>query len=44
MPTLLHHTVAKYFLEHHIHVLVEKPIATTVAEAEDLIKIARKTI
>lgn len=42
VPTLLHHQVAKFFLEHKIHVLLEKPITTTLAEADDLIKIANQ--
>ncbi len=41
VPTLQHHTVAKDFLESGAHVLVEKPIAHTVAEAEDLVSLAR---
>lgn len=40
VPTRLHHTVAKAFLEHGAHVLVEKPITVTVEEAEDLIRTA----
>lgn len=41
-PTLLHYKLAKLFLENDIHVLVEKPITTTVAEAEELIKLAEE--
>lgn len=41
-PTLLHHEIAKFFLENNIHVLIEKPITTTVAEAEELIALAEK--
>lgn len=41
-PTALHHKIAKTFLDHHIHVLLEKPICTTVSEAEELIEIAKK--
>ncbi len=41
-PTSLHHKIAKVFLENHIHVLLEKPITTTVAEADDLVTIANK--
>jgi predicted dehydrogenase len=40
VPTTLHYQVAKDFLEHGTHVLVEKPITTTVAEAEELNRIA----
>lgn len=39
-PTPLHHSIARACLEAGIHVLVEKPITTTVAEAEDLIRVA----
>ena len=40
-PTTLHHNIARDFLEHGSHVLIEKPIATTVDEADDLIQLAR---
>jgi predicted dehydrogenase len=38
VPTVRHHAVALSVLEHGAHLLVEKPIASTVAEAEDLIQ------
>ena len=41
-PTQSHYKIAKVFLENGIHVLLEKPITNTVAEAEDLIAIAKK--
>lgn len=41
-PTQSHHKIAKMFLENGVHVLVEKPITHTVAEAEELITIAEK--
>lgn len=41
-PTPSHHTIAKFFLEQGIHVLLEKPIAVTLAEADDLIQTAQK--
>lgn len=41
-PTQSHHKIAKTFLESGVHVLVEKPITHTVAEAEDLILSAEK--
>jgi predicted dehydrogenase len=41
VPTELHHEVAMPFLERGIAVLVEKPMARTVAEADDLIAAAR---
>ncbi len=39
-PTKSHHKIAKFFLENGVHVLLEKPITTTVAQAEDLIRLA----
>ncbi|MCC7198589.1 MAG: Gfo/Idh/MocA family oxidoreductase [Gammaproteobacteria bacterium] len=39
-PTTLHHRVARDFLEAGAHVLVEKPITVTVAEARELIDLA----
>jgi predicted dehydrogenase len=39
-PTQSHHAITKAFLENGVHVLVEKPITHTVAEAEELIAIA----
>ena len=40
--TPMHFEIAKFFLENNIHVLIEKPITTTVAEADVLIEIAKK--
>ena len=42
VPTPLHHSVGCAFLERGVHVLIEKPIATTVAEARDLVSKARE--
>ncbi|MBV5317949.1 MAG: Gfo/Idh/MocA family oxidoreductase [Desulfobulbaceae bacterium] len=42
VPTSLHHAVAKYCLQHSVDVMVEKPITTTLTEADDLIELARK--
>jgi predicted dehydrogenase len=42
-PTAAHHAVARDFLEAGAHVLVEKPITATAAEARDLIAIAART-
>jgi len=39
-PTRLHHQVARFFLEQGKHVLIEKPITVTLAEADDLIQLA----
>ena len=40
VPTSLHYQVAKDILEQGCHVLVEKPIASTIEEAEDLVSLA----
>lgn len=42
VPTTLHEKVALTALEKGIHVLVEKPIASTVEEAEHIIRVAAK--
>lgn len=42
VPTQKHFEVAKFCLSQGIHVLVEKPITTTVAEAEELIELAQQ--
>ena len=42
VPTLFHFEVAKYFLENGVHILLEKPITTTLEEAGELIRIARE--
>ena len=39
-PTPTHHRIARFFLEQGIHVLLEKPIAVTLEEADDLIQTA----
>jgi len=40
VPTNLHHEVARACLEKGMHVLIEKPIAATLAEADDLVDLA----
>jgi predicted dehydrogenase len=40
VPTSLHHTISRDFLKAGVHVLVEKPITVTVAEADELISLA----
>lgn len=42
VPTPLHYEIAKAFLENGVDVLIEKPITTTVAQADELIAIAGK--
>lgn len=41
VPTTLHYEVAKDFLQHGSHVLLEKPITTTVAQAQELVQLAK---
>lgn len=41
VPTQYHYQVARDFLEAGVHVLLEKPITTTVEEADELIRLAR---
>lgn len=43
VPTKAHFPVAKQLLEKGCHVLVEKPIAATVEEAQELIQTAERT-
>jgi predicted dehydrogenase len=42
VPTIHHHAVAMECLQQGIHLLVEKPITTTVSEAHDLIELAKR--
>ena len=42
VPTSLHHEVAKYCLQQSVDVMVEKPITTTLNEADDLIELAHR--
>lgn len=42
VPTTLHHEVGKFFLENGVHVFVEKPMTMDVAQADELIALARK--
>jgi len=41
-PTPMHHAIAMSCLEHGIHVLVEKPITETIAEARELVATAAR--
>src|SRR4051812_40816576 len=41
-PTHLHHPIALHCIERGVHVLVEKPIASTVDEGRDIIAAAKK--
>jgi predicted dehydrogenase len=40
VPTVAHHVIAKECLLHGMDVLIEKPISTTLSEADELIKLA----
>jgi len=42
VPTVDHHRVARELMEAGCHVLIEKPLATSLAEADDLIGLARE--
>ena len=42
VPTPLHHAIAKDLLEHGIHLLLEKPMTVTIAEAQELNALARE--
>lgn len=41
-PASTHYKYAKFFLEHKIPVLVEKPLATNLAEVCDLVRLSRE--
>ncbi|MBW4652988.1 MAG: Gfo/Idh/MocA family oxidoreductase [Kaiparowitsia implicata GSE-PSE-MK54-09C] len=43
VPTLLHHSVGMHCLQAGVHVLIEKPIAANIAEAESLVNAAAET-
>jgi predicted dehydrogenase len=42
VPTVYHHTIAVDFLRCGIPLLVEKPLASTLAQAESLVEVARR--
>ena len=42
VPTDRHHSVAEQLLERGLHLLIEKPIAETTAQAEELVALAAK--
>jgi predicted dehydrogenase len=42
VPTQKHYDVARVFLENGIHVLLEKPITSTIEQARELVNIARQ--
>jgi len=43
VPTIYHVEVARPFIEHGVHTLIEKPIAPTTAEAESLVALADRS-
>ncbi len=42
VPTIHHHEVAKILFSHGVHCMLEKPISTTVEEADELISLAKE--
>lgn len=42
LPPALHFKWAKMALEHHLHVLVEKPSTTSLADTKELVELAKK--
>ena len=42
VPTMCHFEVARDFIESGAHILLEKPITSTVEEADELIRVARE--
>ncbi|KKQ80894.1 MAG: hypothetical protein UT02_C0001G0002 [Parcubacteria group bacterium GW2011_GWC2_38_7] len=42
VSTTAHHEVAKKCLEKNIHIFVEKPITSSISEAEELVQISSK--
>jgi len=41
-PPILHHTIARHFLERGVHVLCEKPLTIASADARDLVRLSRE--
>jgi predicted dehydrogenase len=42
VPTILHHQVARQFLDAGVHVLLEKPMTVTLEQADELIALASR--
>lgn len=42
VPTAFHHEIARQFLDAGVHVLIEKPIAPTLEEAQELFEVAEQ--
>jgi predicted dehydrogenase len=41
VPTTLHYAIAKEFLQHGVHVMIEKPMTGTISDARDLINVSK---
>lgn len=42
VPTTLHHEIGKFFLENGVHTFIEKPITTTLEQADELVSLSEK--
>jgi UDP-N-acetylglucosamine 3-dehydrogenase len=42
VPTFLHHPIALKFIEKGIHILIEKPVASTAAQGRELMELAKE--
>jgi predicted dehydrogenase len=42
VPTILHHEVARPFLDRGLPLLIEKPLAATLSQADDLVELAER--
>ena len=42
VPSHLHYPISKDFLSHRVHLLVEKPFTTRLAEADELLELAKR--
>ena len=42
VPTKLHYKIAKNFIKHKVHILIEKPITENLRQADELLKEAKK--
>ncbi len=43
VPSEMHYTISKEFLSHRVNLLIEKPITTDLAQADELLAIARES-
>lgn len=41
-PTMTHYEIAQFFLQHKIHVFIEKPMTSSLEQAQELIELAEK--